>query len=247
MEDRPSVSTASEFSVGSVFSRTLSTLFGKPVVFLGLALISLLPTTAIELLAIGGENFSIEIATQIILGCLSLFVQGATAYATLGILRNRTVSFGESLSRSTRRFGALFGTSLLASLSIAAASLLFLVPGIVLSCMWAVIIPACVVEGLGPGESMTRSETLTNGHRWKIFALITLLNISTIAMIVLTRLLPSIGILSFPGNEITTVLLSNFFSLFLHAFDNVMRAIMYYDLRATKEGVSVDSLANVFD
>src|SRR5258708_17090641 len=59
-------------------------------------------------------------------------------------------------------------------LAVMFASMLFIVPGLILYMMWSVATPACVVERLGPFRSMARSRALTKGHRWKIFGLLLL-------------------------------------------------------------------------
>jgi hypothetical protein len=46
-----------------------------------------------------------------------------------------------------------------------------LVPAAFLFVIWAVVVPACVIEGLGPIASMFRSFDLTRGFRWKIFGI----------------------------------------------------------------------------
>jgi len=51
------------------------------------------------------------------------------------------------------------------------ASLLFIVPGVLLSLAWSVAIPVIAVEGLGPPACFDRSIDLTRNHRGAIFLL----------------------------------------------------------------------------
>lgn len=50
-------------------------------------------------------------------------------------------------------------------------SLLFIIPGIIFLCAWYITLPICVIEGLGPLKSLSRSWSLTKGYRLVVFAL----------------------------------------------------------------------------
>lgn len=52
--------------------------------------------------------------------------------------------------------------------------MLLLIPGLILMCLWSLVVPACVLERLGPLSSLSRSARLTKGYRWPVFGLILL-------------------------------------------------------------------------
>ena len=115
----------------------------------------------------------------------------------------------------------------------------FVVPGIIVACMLYVAVPVCVIEKAGVFESLNRSGELTRGYRWQIFALWALVTvIAGIAQIVLSW---------FVGVTLWGKLLTFGWQVFAAAFGAVLVAVIYHDLRVTKEGIDIDSLANVFD
>ena len=184
--------------------------------------------------------------SSIISMILALLVQGAMAYAVYRALCGNTASLGESIQRGMARFIPLLLAAILSGLGIGIGSMLLLIPGIILTCMWAVVIPACVVEGLGPVQSLSRSAELTSGHRLTIFGLalvyyllvfgINFLLVVVVEDMTVTATTPLIV------NLVNGLLLLVPETIYL-----VMLVVIYYTLRAAKEGVGVDKLANVFD
>ena len=133
----------------------------------------------------------------------------------------------------------MLGVALLTALGTVLAALLFVVPGIIVACMLYVAVPVCVIEKAGVFESLNRSGELTRGYRWQIFALWALVTvIAGIAQIVLSW---------FVGVTLWGKLLTFGWQVFAAAFGAVLVAVIYHDLRVTKEGIDIDSLANVFD
>jgi hypothetical protein len=78
----------------------------------------------------------------------------------------------EALDVGMRRFLPVLGACGLAGLLLLVGFLLLLVPGLVLSTWYFLVVPACILETLGPGASLRRSAALSQGTRWRIFALV---------------------------------------------------------------------------
>ena len=182
---------AYKFSVGVVLSRSFSTLFKHPFVFVGLGLLALIPGIILTVLmrnsAIGGGLASF---VNILLG---LAIQGAVAYGVFEALRGNRARLGRSLQRGMARivslvlgtlsFGTFFALAIIVSIVLAnliGGIIIFIIlPALFLTlfvmlCKWSVFVPACVVERLGPIQSLNRSSILTKGCRLKIAALYTL-------------------------------------------------------------------------
>ncbi len=117
-----------------------------------------------------------------------------------------------------------------------------------MSCILAVTIPACVVERKGPIESLKRSFELTKGHRLQIFVLYLIVGVITGIVTAIFVLLFGIfaAIFGTAGIVIAALLLAIILAV-PQAFNSVMTTVIYSDLRQAKEGVALDSLANVFD
>lgn len=235
-----------QFSVGSVLGRSFSTLFKNPLVFFGLTLIATLPPHLVQLTVPSGtlEGLALPAIVAAVLSMIfSFVVQGAIAYAVYQELRGRKAGFGSALSTGLARVGWLILAAFLVSLGISIGLVLLIIPGLILMCLWSVTIQACVVEKLGPLASMGRSGQLTKGYRLPIFGLLLIVGVANYAFVLLAGYL---GVTVF-SNPLALALIGGVLAMLPAAFNNVMSAIIYSDLRAVKEGVTLDSLANVFD
>jgi hypothetical protein len=79
-------------------------------------------------------------------------------------------AYGAMKGKIARTAGVWFVTSLLVGLGL----LLFIVPGLLLALRWALVLPCTVLEETGVAESRTRSTTLTEGCRGRIFLIVLL-------------------------------------------------------------------------
>lgn len=121
-----------------------------------------------------------------------------------------------------------------------AAAPMPLVPVAILFVLWAVVVPACVVEGLGPVASMIRSTDLTKGHRWKVFGIELL-----VALLTLGRNL--IDLMLAPSSPMSASLVGAAWLVAVMAFWNCTLVTMYHDLRGAKGGIDTSQVAVVFD
>lgn len=249
---------AGEFRVGQVFSRAWSVLSGNVTKFLPLTAILALPelanlitgtsrATAVPeaqpdmspgaLLAVGGS----AIGFLIIWIILNVVTEATVLYGSFQAMRNRPVEIGESFKKGLARLVPIIGLSICLAVTIGFGAILFLVPGLILLSMYFVALPACVVERLGPFQSMRRSADLTRGHRWKIFGIwVVLWLVSVIVGSVLLAILTV-------GNHVVAVIGQAVWDTLMGAYQSIVIAVAYHDLRVTKEGVDIEHIASVFD
>ena len=101
------------------------------------------------------------------------WLQGAFVYA---VQDARDGSFDSSLRdvfvRVSPAVLPLLVAGLLAGLGIALGFVLFIVPGLFLLTIWAVIGPVIVVERTGALDAFGRSRELVRGHGWTVFAIV---------------------------------------------------------------------------
>jgi hypothetical protein len=105
-----------------------------------------------------------------------------------------------------------------------------------------VVVPACLIESLGPMQSMRRSADLTRGHRWRIVALWFSLLVAEIVV--------QIGLdqATRPWGSFTLILAPQVaWDALVGAFAAVATAVTYRDLRVVKEGIEPDQVVTVFD
>src|SRR5262249_1244975 len=113
-------------------------------------------------------------------------------------------------------------------------------PSAILLVMWAVVVPACIVEDLGPVTSLGRSAELTKGFRWKIFGIMLLLGLMSVAATVVQIILGTVS-------QALSSLFGIVWFLFWIAYWNCTVIMTYHDLRVAKEGVDTQQIASIFD
>ena len=235
------------FRVGAATSRTFEIFFAGFGRLFVLALIPMIPLLVIALsgaqpAGVGAAMFSFKDAIVTVVG----FVLGTVANATVlfgvfEIMRGESFTIGQSLRVGLARTLPVCGVSIVAGIATGLAMIALIVPGFIVLCMLYVAVPACVIEKLGVGGSLSRSAALTKGYRWPIFGLLLIFTIlAWVVGYAGTSLVRSMGggmlaVFEFGWQVIAT------------AFGAVLSAVIYHDLRVAKEGVDISKLANVFD
>lgn len=106
--------------------------------------------------------------------CVQFIIGGAIAVgiwrAILGLIDGRRPSVG-MMFEGFDRFGDAFLAYLVRSILVVIGFALLIVPGIILSIMWAFTFPVIGESRLGFWEAMRRSAVLTEGYRWRLFLL----------------------------------------------------------------------------
>lgn len=122
----------------------------------------------------GGAVVALAAMSGVLLWLLSIasgaLLAGSLVYAVVDLQRAGGSSAGACLRRGVKVLPKVLAVTLLQSLITGAGFLLLIVPGVILSLMFAVCVPAAVVERLGVVEAFKRSNELTKGYKGLIFA-----------------------------------------------------------------------------
>jgi len=248
--------TSGGFRVGRVFSRSFG-IFGRNFLkYVALTAILTAPYLAYRLYfnpnemvidqADGPQRFLA--ATLLLIGQAMLWMflytvsQAVVLYGAFQDLRGRPVGIVEALTRGLARFVPIVVLSVIVAVIIVIATGMLIVPGIVIEIMAFVALPVCVVERVGPFRSLTRSIDLTEGHRWRVFGLYLVVIVVGVggAFLIQRVLLALVGangavVGEFAWNAVQA------------AFQSVLVAITYHDLRVDKEGAPSERIVAVFD
>jgi len=250
----PASAAPGEFRVGLVFGRAWDVLSRNLAKFLPLTAILALPNLANLIpgfsdgTAVRNASPSITpgvifaiVGSVIVWIILNVVTQATVLYGSFQAMRNRPVQIGESFKKGLARLLPIIGLSICLILAVAFGAILLFVPGLILFSMFYVSPPACVVEGLGPIQSMRRSAALTKGHRWKIFGIWLVLWL--ISLIVGAVLLTTLTL----GGRVIAVIGQAAWNTLMGAYQSIVVAVAYHDLRVAKEGVDIEHIASVFD
>jgi hypothetical protein len=238
------------FRVGDALSKTFSVFGGKLGSFLLLAFVPLIPVLVVNLITPSVTALAVGPAAQraakltgvssLLSVILGIVAQAMTLYAAFQQMAGRPFSIAQSLGVGFTRLVPVFCVALLGALFTGVAAILLVVPGIIVLCMLYVAVPVCVIEKPGIFASLDRSAKLTKGSRWQIFGLLALVSIvSVVAQIILKVFL---GVFTIWGK-----LLNFGWLVIATSFGAVLVAVVYHDLRMSKEGMDTNNLADVFD
>jgi hypothetical protein len=240
----------SDFRVGPVITRSATILSQHFLIFFLIGVVANLPSLVVGLngqsftpgQAVSSERIVLLIVSGVLSYVLSMISQAVMLHASFQAMRMRPVNVGESLRVGLSRVIWVILLALLTGILAGLASLLLVVPGLILITMWWVAIPACVVERTGPWTSMKRSAALTKGHRWKVFGLLLLLIVGMGLIAGLLQL-----VLAQVGSQILVLLGTLLFGAITTAYYSIAVVMTYHDLRVAKEGIDIEQIASVFD
>jgi uncharacterized membrane protein len=240
-----------DFRVGRVLNRTSSVLSRNFLPFFIVTAIANLPGALLAKFAADQattspdamfQNLGLIVLALVLTAMLNALCQAIVLYGAFQDMRGRPVNLVESLQVGLRRFLPILLLVFVAYLLITLASMLLIVPGLILLTMWFVATPACVVERTGPIRSLGRSRQLTKGHRWKLFGLILLVVLLGSIVIGIINV-----VLEFAAGPTLALIGGLVLNGIWGAFYAIAVVVTYHDLRVAKEGTNVEQIAAVFD
>jgi len=245
-----------QFSIGRVIGDSLGVYARNFVSFSVLALVVGVPDLVLKMYHLSqtpqtapGEIPDVSAAgiDLLVKMLVSALTQAAIIYGTFQDLRGSRAGFTDCITRGLASVVPVILGSLLLAIGVGIGTLLFIIPGIILALMWWVYVPGIVVEGKGIFESFGRSRELTSGHRWHILGLLIVVVLLALAVGVVIGLITYAAVSSSSDPGFFGVIAQYVIDSLVTAFSAVLVAVGYYYLRAEKEGVDVNEIANVFD
>jgi hypothetical protein len=239
---QPDAQQSAPFDIGRVVSRAFGTLAHNAVTFLALVAAAAAPERLAYHFLPMDKLMMIPMLTGIT-GLSRMALLAAATKAALSDFRGEPVQFGRCLEAAVICYFPVFAITLLGTLGIAAASLLLIVPGVILALAWSVTVPVRIAEGKSIFAAFTRSRSLSKGYRWQILALWLMLLLlgSGIAL----AMLPVWGM---PRIALPAFVMGNWlFTLLLALLTAIGSASIYYELCLAKEGGMQSDVAEAFD
>jgi hypothetical protein len=222
----------------------------------------------IDQLRVGSADSSISGATLLnyLSGAASILVVGAVLGALLSGMLTLIVTedvlgvrltIGEVWARVRPRFWRLLGLSVLVSLAEGVGLVLCIAPGVWLWGIWAVAVPALMVEPTSIRQALRRSKQLVDGMFWRVWGIRALgvvlvgvvgnlvgLPFTVLALAVSGRsfgdLFGSGADSAVPASYVLITALGSVLSLTITApVRAAIDALLYVDLRMRKEGLDI--------
>ena len=252
-------------SIGRVFSRAFGTIGAHPALMFGISfLFGALPGLLLNLGMQGnrptqaGDFTPTSIALSVGVGILaiafSILAQGALVRVTVAHSDGEPVAFGDAANAGLRKILPLFGLVFLMAIAIGFASLLLLVPGMILYVIWSVAAPVLVAENTGVFRALGRSAELTKGARWGIFGLQLILLLVLYAIIAVAGIvaifaaggIQNLAAAQTAGPSIIPTILSAAFNTLSITFAAAIQTALYVELRDCKDGPATAALGDIF-
>ncbi|MCJ9427536.1 DUF975 family protein [Kordiimonas marina] len=251
-----------EFRVGNIVSQTFNTFFGNflkffilgmllyaPILLLGTATNIFGPSATKQIAAQDVNSFFMTFTLTMALMALSGAVMfSAVTYGSIEYQAGKPVSFSGMLKTGIKSLVPVILAAIMIMPLYILGAMLLLIPGIIVGLMFSMTVPAIVAEGHGPIAAMRRSRELTSGYKWQIFGAIFLVSlIMDIVMMVFGFGVSAVSV-SMHSSAASTI--GSIVSLgtggATYGVLGACIASIYTGLRATKEGTSVDEIAEVF-
>ncbi len=278
--------TPGNLDVGDVLSTTFRTIGAALVPILGCALAVVVPTSVLNFgVSIGAYFISQEalrstgpeaMTAMLLIIPLTFGValvgialqavgQGGIVYAVAEQLSGRSPSLGQAFRVGLSRAFWMFLTNLILFFAIIIGTFMCIAPGVIAGVFFAVAAPVCIVEKLGPIDSLTRSVQLTEGNRMNIFliGLAVFVGWMVIAFCILmpVQMLVLGGSAAVSGGgpagiqamqdplsigQILTQIVNIPVTLFATMAGSTLVAVIYARLRGLRDGVDAQAIASVF-
>ena len=169
-------------------------------------------------------------------------VCAVVTHGTLQQLRGTRISIFESLRAAMVRVVPVVGVTLVTAIATGLASLLLIIPGIIVFTTYLIVIPVTLAERLGVRASMRRSAELTVGNRMQIFFAVVIVFAVQFGLHYLALKFTSshtdrkfITVDDMPQRHLTIPLLRAVGQI-LMTLGSVLPAVIYEHLRVAKEG-----------
>ena len=166
-----------------MISETFAIYRGNAGPLLGTALLVFIVAGLIQgVLAATGSPALLAVGTIAVLAGETLFTGFVVKLVADVRDGRRDFTVGELFGSGSRAFWPLIANGLLKAIAVTIGFILLIVPGLILLTIWAVTAPAIVVEREGILGAFGRSQDLVSGATWRVFGVIVIAFLITIAL-----------------------------------------------------------------
>lgn len=261
MTDTPPSIQNPPLGFGEILSESFSLLFGNIVAIAVAAFIPLLAMLVLSGMTMGfGVTLGAEtpdptdpnliplilvntLISVVIYGVVTAIIVQLAYDAKLG----RGTNFGQYASAAISTLLPNVVQTLIVTILASFAMIALILPGIWVYGVFAVTVPALVIERVGFG-AMRRSAELTKEYRWPVIGTMFVIFIAAMIINIIPQTITGLVLGSLGTTSIIMMtLLTAFLSTFTYGLIGIAVALVYARLREIKDGVGVDNLSAVFE
>lgn len=252
-------------TLGELLDRTFQLYRSRFAIFAGIAALAYLPVFVLRALTlwvpkvisptVGARGLALLLF--VVLSWMAAeAANAASIVAVSAAYLERAITISEAYRRASGALPRIFAIVIVRTIGIAFATLALIVPGIILSLMWALAIPVAVLEDAGLNQSLARSRALSAGHRGRIFAIYALYFVLLFALesalavpvgIVAAVKGPSAAASMAPVVQVADVVIGFVISCLVTPVLSISLSLLYYDERVRKEAFDIHFMMNALD
>lgn len=222
-----------KLDVGGTLSQAFSIYGSLAGVFIPLALALFLVVAVINgIVADGGSLILVPIGLAVSVIVSTLFT--GMVVTAVGDVQDgkRDFSVGDLAGSASHVILPLIGAGLLAGIGIGIGFLFFVVPGLFLMTIWAVIAPVIVLERAGVFQSFGRSRGLVRDNGWRVFGVI----VSVFLIVFVVRAILGAIAVGIDDSVIARIVFDWIGSSLTAPIAAIVAAVIYFHLKGVKEG-----------
>ncbi len=220
-----------KLSVGDTLSEVFSIYRDNAAVLLPIAFWLFLAVAVVSGLLLGSSLWLLALVLAFQFAVATLY-QGTVVELVNDVQDGRRDSSAGDLLRSATPFILpLIGVGIFAGICVGLGLLLFIVPGLILMTIWAVVAPVIVVEKAAVFESLGRSRELVRGNAWEVFGVIVVTFIIVfVASIIFGAIAEAIA-----DGPLLRIVFSAIASTVTAPIGALVASVLYFKLRAIKQ------------
>lgn len=256
-EENPGSTPFEEFRVGKALSQTFDTLFANFFSFTLIGILVFMPIVAFAIWFTGGVAILQGDITQggftgLGLTSLGTMVFTQVAYAAIicgavSYLSGDKMAIGRMITGGFSAVLPVIAVSIMVAVLTVLGYIVLIIPGIIISMMLAVAVPAVVAEKRGIVEALSRSADLTKGYRWGVLGTFIVVGIITAIANWLVSFVQISVAAAVDDLELVLIFVLTVVTYGLTtALSGAATSAIYVQLRECKEGTTADEIAEVF-
>lgn len=256
-------------STGELLDRTFSLYRSRFLLFAGIVAVTHLALVLMQLvglvlqprpatpLGFSGASLLWLALTVIVALAVAAASQGATVVAVSHVYLGRPITVAGALGRIRRQITSIAMTMIVVGLMAGLGFLLLIVPGIILSLMWALAVPVAVLEERTMMDAASRSSELTQGGRLRVLLVYGVFLLLTVLVTLLFSVPLMIATIVSQGTatpaaasmplQVANILVGFVTQCLTTPLMTIGLSLLYYDQRVRKEAFDLELMMSTID
>jgi len=235
-------------AMGEILDASFALLRRHAGVFFGVAIVCQGLPTALGLFVEfnGGarQHFGLYALSQLLSFIGYLLITGASIRVVSQAYLGNEPSLSDALDFAFSKLGRTLAAGFATGILVLLASILLIIPGIVVASGLSVAVQAAVLEPLPGGtDGLGRSWSLTQGFKWRAFGLYTVVIVLLVLFLLGFAFVAGLAAAFLPLLFVPAMIGFALVFLFLYPFTSCVFTLFYYDLRVRKEAFDLELLS----